>query len=60
MKVFGSVLLGYDVGYYLSLVILFVQERVISGELDHLEGMFSGFMNDGQVEQPVGRGKNIC
>lgn len=36
-------------------MVLFVEERVTSGELDHMKGMFSGFMNDGQVEQPVER-----
>lgn len=47
----------FDFGYYLSLVVLYVEERVIVRQFDHLEGMLSGFMNDGQVEKPVGRGR---
>lgn len=43
------------VDYYLSLVVLHIEEGVIVRKLDHLVGMFSGFMNDGQVEKPVGR-----
>ena len=38
---------------YLSLVVLDVEEGVIVGQFDHLEGMVCGFMNDGQVEKPV-------
>ena len=43
--------------YYLSLVVVDVEEGVVVRQLDHLEGMFSGFVNDGQVERPVGKGR---
>lgn len=38
-------------------MVLYVDEGVIVRQFDHLEGMLCGFMNDGQVEKPVGRGK---
>lgn len=38
---------------YLSLVVLHVEEGVTARNVDHVEGMFSGFMNDGQVQKPV-------
>lgn len=38
---------------YLSLVVVCVEEGVIVGPLDHLEGIFYGFVDDGQVEKPV-------
>lgn len=38
--------------YYLSLVVLDVEEGVLVGQFDHLEGLVCGFMNDGQVEKP--------
>lgn len=45
----------FDCGFYLSLVVLYVEVGVILRQFDHLEGMICGFMNDGQVEKPVGR-----
>lgn len=39
---------------YLSLVVLYIEEGVIVRQFDHLQGMICGFMNDGQVEKPVG------
>lgn len=47
----------HSAAYYLSLVVLHIEERVIVRQFDHLEGMFSGFVNDGQMEQPVGGGQ---
>ncbi len=44
---------GSEFGYYLSLVVLHIEEGVIVRQLDHLEGMICGFMNDGQVKKPV-------
>lgn len=38
---------------YLSLVVLGVEERVIVGLLDHVQCVFGGFVNDGQVEEPA-------
>lgn len=38
---------------YLSLVVVYVEEGVIVGPLDHLKGIFYGFVDDGQVEKPV-------
>lgn len=46
----------FECGSHLSLVVLYVEEGVIVRQFDHLEGMISGFMNDGQVEKPVCRG----
>lgn len=45
-----------DVGYYLSLVVLYIEEGVVVRQFDHVEGIFNSFMNDGQMEEPVGRG----
>lgn len=53
----SSFLFKSDGGFYLSLVVLEVEEGVIVRQFDHMEGMFSGFMNDGQVERPVGKGR---
>lgn len=39
--------LGLMMGFYLSLVVLYIEEGVIVRKLDHLVGMFKGFMNDG-------------
>lgn len=38
---------------YLSLVVLSVEEGVTVRQLDHLEGVIRGFVDDGQVEKPV-------
>lgn len=38
---------------YLSLVVVYVEQGVIVGPLDHLEGIVCGFVDDGQVEKPV-------
>lgn len=46
-------------GCYLSLVVLHIEERVVVGKLDHLENMLSGFMNDGQVEKPVKKNREL-
>lgn len=43
--------------YYLSLVVLHIEERVIMRQFNHLDGMFGGFVNDGQMEQPVWGGQ---
>lgn len=42
---------------YLSLVVLHIEERVIMRQFNHLDGMFGGFVNDGQMEQPVWGGQ---
>lgn len=42
---------------HLSLVVLDVEEGVVVGQFDHVLSMFSGFMDDGQVKQPVGGGR---
>lgn len=34
-------------------MVLYVEEGVIVRLFDHLEGMFCGFVDDGQVEKPV-------
>lgn len=44
---------GGEVFNYLSLVVLDVEERVIAGQLDHVQRVFGGFVNDGQVEEPA-------
>lgn len=44
-------------GYYLSLVVLHIEEGVMMRQFDHLDGMFGGFVNDGQMEQPVWGGQ---
>lgn len=36
-------------------MVLYVEEGVIVGQFDHLEGMICGFMDNGQVEKPVRR-----
>ena len=38
---------------YLSLVVLSVEEGVAVRQLDHLDGVICGFVDDGQVEKPV-------
>lgn len=45
---------SFGISHYLSLVVLHVEEGVLVGQFDHLEGMFCGFVNDGQEEKPVG------
>lgn len=44
---------SFGINYYLSLVVVYVEEGVIVRQFDHLEGMFCGFVDDGQVEKPV-------
>lgn len=48
---------SFGINYYLSLVVVYVEEGVIVRQFDHLEGMFCGFVNDGQVEKPVRKKK---
>lgn len=36
-------------------MVLYVEEGVMVGHLDHLEGMIDCFMNDGQVKKPKKR-----
>lgn len=50
----GSAYFDWIVVIYLSLVVLYIEEGVIVRQFDHLQGMICGFMNDGQVEKPVG------
>lgn len=49
-----ELIISHPGGLYLSLVVLHIEEGVIVGQFDHLEGMVCGFVNDGQVEKPAG------
>ena len=45
--------------HYLSLEVLCIEEGVIVGELDQLVHLFSGFVNNGQMQIPGGKREKL-